>query len=470
MNIKHNDIVIDPEQPFKNDALKRENYAKILSRIISTYADGFVLAINNEWGTGKTTFVKMWQQQMINDGFQTLYFNAWENDFEPNPLIALVAELKNLIKPQTKEEFKSLLQKGAVITKNVLPHLVKALAARYVDTEVLLNAIEDTTKGATEILNDEIKEYAAKKNGLKEFRASLSKFVEATKGDKPIVFIIDELDRCRPNYAVELLEQVKHFFSVPGIVFVLSIDKVQLGHAVRGVYGNDRIDADEYLRRFIDIEYSIPNPDTKLFCKYLYNYFDFQLFFFSENRNRHLQFRSDAETIITVSSSLFEKASLSLRQQEKIFAHVRLGLNFSTSNQYIFPSLYLVLIFIKTFYSDFYINMKLKKLSLEELIKGFYEVIPKGIHVDYSRYFIEVEASLTCMYYNYTINRASKSLITKNEVTGEEDSIVKSLIDKSENNGDFVQFIKMFIGSRDYSDVQIDYLFKKIDLISEVII
>ena len=89
--------------------------------------------------------------------------------------------------------------------------------------------------------------------------------MEATKGDKPIIFIIDELDRCRPSYAVELLEQVKHFFSVSGIVFVLSIDKVQLGHAVRGVYGNDRINADEYLRRFIDIEYSIPVPDKNYF-------------------------------------------------------------------------------------------------------------------------------------------------------------------------------------------------------------
>ena len=61
MNIKHNDIVIDKDHPFKNDALHREKYSNVLTSIISTYADGFVLAINNEWGTGKTTFVKMWQ-------------------------------------------------------------------------------------------------------------------------------------------------------------------------------------------------------------------------------------------------------------------------------------------------------------------------------------------------------------------------------------------------------------------------
>lgn len=71
------------------------------------------------------------------------------------------------------------------------------------------------------------------------------------------MFIIDELDRCRPRYAVEVLEQIKHLFSVPGIVFVLSIDKVQLGNAIRGFYGSDLIDADEYYKNQIytdDIE------------------------------------------------------------------------------------------------------------------------------------------------------------------------------------------------------------------------
>ena len=86
MNIKHNEIKIPSANPFVNCKLNREPYAKVLTEIVNSYADGFVLAINNDWGTGKTTFVKMWRQQLINEGFQTIYFNAWENDFNNNPL------------------------------------------------------------------------------------------------------------------------------------------------------------------------------------------------------------------------------------------------------------------------------------------------------------------------------------------------------------------------------------------------
>lgn len=469
MNIKHNDIVIDLNKPFKNDALKREKYAKILSGIVSTYADGFVLAINNEWGTGKTTFVKMWQQQLNIDGFQTLYFNAWENDFERNPLVALMGELKSLVKSDSKE-FKSLLKKGAVITKNILPHLLKAIASKYIDTEILVNAIEDASKSATEILSDEIKEYSEKKDGMKEFRESLSKLIETTKGNKPVVFIIDELDRCRPSYAVELLEQVKHFFSVAGIVFVLSIDKTQLGYAIKGAYGNDKINTDEYLRRFIDIEYSIPDPDTKAFCKYLSKYFDFESFFHSERRRRDFKdVWNDLELLITFSSALFEKAKVTLRQQEKIFAHIRLGLNLSDANEYIFPSLYLMLIFIKTFHEEFYLNMKLKKLKLEDLGKELLKIMPTGIQDDESKYFIEIEALMVCMYNNYYYNTNSRNLIKKDSKTNELNSIIGSAIDNSKNNDVFIEFINMFNNHHNYNFTKIDHLFKKIDLIAEVI-
>ena len=72
MNIKHHEIEIPTDTPFVNCKLNREPYAKVFTEIVSSYADGFVFAINNEWGTGKTTFAKMWKQQLNNEGFQTI--------------------------------------------------------------------------------------------------------------------------------------------------------------------------------------------------------------------------------------------------------------------------------------------------------------------------------------------------------------------------------------------------------------
>lgn len=167
----------------------------------------------------------------------------------------------------------------------------------------------------------QIQAYTTKKNSIKEFKDSLEKYVAESTDDRPVVFIIDEMDRCRPNYAVELLEQVKHLFNVKGIVFVLSIDKVQLGHAIRGVYGNDNINSDEYLRRFIDVEYSLPRPEKMAFINYLYGFFRFDEFFSKGERNRYRDFESDGRRFLEFSEVLFNENPLTLRQQEKILSH-----------------------------------------------------------------------------------------------------------------------------------------------------
>jgi len=239
--IRHKEIDIVAGSPFANCQLDRQQYANVLTSIVNTYADGFVLAINNKWGTGKTTFVKMWEQDLKDKNYQTVYFNAWENDFENNPLTALMGELKTLTKKTTEPEFKTVLKNAAVLSKHILPMVAKAIADRYIDTKGITEAIENITKGVTDIFENEVNEYAEKKKGIAEFRKSLSKFIADTNNGKPLIFIVDELDRCRPDYAVAILEQIKHFFSVPNIVFVLSIDKEQLGNAVRGVYGSEQI-------------------------------------------------------------------------------------------------------------------------------------------------------------------------------------------------------------------------------------
>lgn len=462
MKIKHDDILIDENNPFANCKLGREKYAGVLTNIVATYAEGFVLAINNEWGTGKTTFVKMWQQHLKNQKYQTLYFNAWENDFDSNPLIALMAELKTLKEGKTEEIFKSLVKKGAIISKNVLPALAKALAAKYIDTQILKDAIENTTKAVTEILDDEIKEYTSKKEGLQEFKTKLTEFVKETKGNKPIVFIIDELDRCRPNYAVEVLEQIKHFFSVKGIVFVLSIDKVQLGNAVRGFYGSDRINADEYLRRFIDLEYTMPEPDTKVFCEYLYDYFEFRSFFGTEFRTQQHQWNGEKNLLITIASKLFESANLTLRQQEKIFAHTRIVVNSFRNNAHVFPSILVSLIFIKTYHHEFYENIKSKSLELESLLDEFSKIIPANLSRDPKRYFIHLEANYLSMYNNSVAPEKRKDLVEWND-DHLNVPIIKSKIDDSSNNV-FVQYLIAFRNSMDFYDTTIEYFINKIDL------
>jgi hypothetical protein len=97
---------------------------------------------------------------------------------------------------------------------------------------------------------------------LFEFKQALSRLAECYCGNddkKPLVIFIDELDRCRPNFAIEVLEKAKHLFNVDNIIFVLATDKTQLGHSIRAVYGQG-LDINGYLRRFIDFDYLLPSP------------------------------------------------------------------------------------------------------------------------------------------------------------------------------------------------------------------
>lgn len=469
MSIKHYEIEIEVGNPFAKCKLDRRQYADVLTTIVSTYDDGFVLAINNKWGTGKTTFIRMWEQDLKDKGFQTVLFNAWENDFENNPLTALMGELKNLTKEEVNPNFESALKNAAIFTKNLAPVLVKAVVKKYIGED--FNDLSDgITKGIADVFEKDVNEYANKKKSIKEFKESLSKFIADTSKGKPVVFIVDELDRCRPDYAVSILEQIKHFFSIPNIVFVLSIDKEQLGHAVRGVYGSENIDADEYLRRFIDIEYSIPQPDTDRYCDYLYEYFKFDDFFKSEKRKSISELNRDGIQFIKSAKIILKNATISLRQQEKIFAHSRLVLRSFGENFYVIPSLFFLLIYLKVIDSDFYNKIGLRQLTILELQQEFINIIKfKNINEDESE-VLYLEAYLVHYYNNYkSISYNKNILYKKDEVSGKNKLLVSSLTDKTPEHSEFLHILEsLSSGRRDGSDLDITFLLNKIDLMEAI--
>lgn len=466
MKIRHNDIEPIQDDPFVNCKLGRKKHAEILTKIVNTYSEGFVLAINNKWGTGKTTFVKMWKQQLQNEGFQTLYFNSWENDFDTNPLVPLISEIKTLIKANDNESYRELLKKGAVLTKNLIPALVRAFAEKHIDSKIIIDFIDNSAKAATDILESEINQYTSKKKGLIEFRAELEKFISNNNNNKPVIFFIDELDRCRPNYSVEVLEQLKHFFSVKGIVFVLSIDKEQLGNAVKGLYGSEKLNSEEYLRRFIDLEYRIPDPSSKDICTYFYNYFHFDDFFESPNRFSFREFRYDKQDFIDFASVIFESEKFTLRQEEKLFAHTRLALNSFNHNQYTFPPLFFFLIFLRDKEPDFIKQISLRQLTLQEFTteiekQFFIKVLPKN-----TRMLLYLEALLLQFYFNFYKEFDRNLKLVSKDGSGEKD-ILNVNISSSINRTELIEIIVSF-DREGFGNVQLDFFLNKINLLDNI--
>lgn len=464
--IKHNEIEIIPGQPFFNCKLGRQKYATVLTKIVDSYPNGFVLAINNKWGTGKTTFIKMWEQELKDNDYQTVYFNAWENDFENNPLTALMGELKILTNKINEPKFKKALKNAAAISKHLVPTLIKALADNYINTDSFKNAIVDVAKGVADIFEKDVNDYSERKKSISEFRKSLSEFIAHTNQGKPLIFIVDELDRCRPNYAVSILEQIKHFFSVPNIVFVLSIDKIQLGNGIRGVYGSDRIDSDEYLRRFIDIEYSIPEPEKGLYHKYLYNYFDFTSFFSSAQRSEYRELISDENHFLAMAELLFDDSSVSLREQEKIFSLARLALRSFQVNEFVIPEAYLFLSYLKIIDNSLYHKIKFKRLSISELQDNLVPHLQSKITENNQRGLMWLEAYIVVFYSNSVFGSNNRRNLYEKE--GNTDKLKISSVINPNGREELLEILKSISIRRNGGEIPMEHLINKLDLMEEI--
>lgn len=261
INFKENDIEIEEEAPFKNDILEREEQIKNLTNLFDNIEGQFVFCINGPWGSGKTCFVKMWKYYLESHKYKTIYFNAWENDFSEDPFLPIVNEFMES-NAQGKSEFKKASKN---LLKILVPSAIKLATAGAIDcTDTVGQNIEDTISNlANSFIDEKFKEQKSKKKDIKKFKDELKKVVnydniQNGSGKNKFVFFIDELDRCKPTFAINLLERIKHIFDVEGIIFVVSIDKEQLGKTLSCVYGND-FDVNGYLARFFDFEYRLPN-------------------------------------------------------------------------------------------------------------------------------------------------------------------------------------------------------------------
>ena len=263
--IRPGDIEVLENDPFKNDLLDRKETAELLTDVVRSIEGPGVVAIDAAWGTGKTTFLKMWVQRLRNDKFTVIEFNAWKTDFANDPFLALSTELQNgLDGAETSSE---AMERFRECSKKVLQHGLPDVVRLVTSGLPVLGAVAGKiTEAAIETFTESrVSSYVETKEAVAAFNEALKEVaLETFSGSEslPLVVVIDELDRCRPTYAVELLETAKHLFSVDHVVFVLAINRRELSHSVRSLYGVG-FDADLYLRRFLDAEVRLPDPDLR---------------------------------------------------------------------------------------------------------------------------------------------------------------------------------------------------------------
>ncbi len=354
------ELEIPPENPYQHDALGRKPLIDFLANLIGRLEGPFVLALDSPWGTGKTTIVKMLQAELAANQFESVYFNAWKVDYVTDPLIALVSALDDirLTNNEAASKFRGHMKTAKEITSAVAKRTVvagvKAATLGILDIEKDIEKIAADVAGET--AGNLVDAFQKEKKALEKFRLEVEKAVKQlkTSGKKEsLVFFVDELDRCRPTFAIEMLERIKHLFDVSNIVFVLSIDKSQLEASTSAVYG-ERINAPEYLRRFIDVEYSLPLSTGKKFTQTLFARFNLDAVF----AGRNYQLNYEKAQLIDFFSLLADATTLSLRARERCITRLVIVMYQTSENQFLFPPLVTLLVVLRVSKPDLFAALR----------------------------------------------------------------------------------------------------------------
>jgi hypothetical protein len=242
------------------DDFNRVGIADNLIKLLISPVDISPMVIDGDWGTGKTEFC----QKLINkftaehENYQLVYVDAFQADHADDPLMTILAEVAALIPEGEKKE--GFMQKAIPVARYGIKTALKAVVSH-----VLKQEADEITDGVEEHLQDAankaidasvaavLKDHEKAKQNLIALQTTLAELAN----ESPIVIFIDELDRCRPDFAVHMLEVIKHTFDVENVKFVLVTNTRQLRAAINHSYGST-VDAQRYLDKFLKFSIKLP--------------------------------------------------------------------------------------------------------------------------------------------------------------------------------------------------------------------
>lgn len=235
------------------DILHREEYIEILKNIIDGVSAGkksSIFAIDGKWGIGKSFIIDKLNKEIDKSKYVVFNYNCWQYDYYEEPLVAIISNIQDNIQYCRKYYQKEFLKECRAN---------KGMAAVYSTGNSVLKKFTgvDLQKIGENALSIN-KEYD-KNNSFKKIIAELQKHLKHITDTMPIVFIIDELDRCMPEYAIKVLERIHHIFhGFKNVIVLLSVDRTQLDYSIKKIFG-DNTDIDGYLKKFVDFTIKIDN-------------------------------------------------------------------------------------------------------------------------------------------------------------------------------------------------------------------
>ena len=365
------------------DIFGRANLGRGLTNLVSSVVDPMVVAIDGQWGSGKTTFLKMWAGELRKSGFPVVYFDAFENDYVEDAFTAIASEIISLAEEKrkantriAKQFVKKAIDVGKVLLRSGLKIGVKAATIGALDATDFENAANEIAGEAENLTDKYLGEFLTKqrqqKDAIQGFRDALVELpallteqpaeAEANANAKPLIFIIDELDRCRPHFALEVLERIKHFFSVQNVHFVLGTHLDQLNNSVIVAYGPN-IDARTYLQKFIQLTFTLVDSAQHEHERIITKYVAYLV--------KAMEFKPDDHETVEYATRIIryvsERRDLSLRAVERIMSVLAIALSYTPRNYFRPPPILGGLCVLKVTAPELFVKAKRGTLEFAEV-------------------------------------------------------------------------------------------------------
>ncbi|HCU84864.1 KAP family P-loop NTPase fold protein [Methylophilus sp. UBA6697] len=306
---------------FADDLLELEAFSKRLEKFIDTehrfVEGGLVLALSSKYGTGKTTFLNMWRSALIAADDKkriVVSLNAWESDYLGDPLYSIVSALAHTFSEAGKDADK------VVEAAKDLGWFVTAIGSQVAEKFTGIKPVEagelaekkKQQRQEVVSISDAFSVFEKRKAAMTSLKKAIQDLIESST--PRVLFLVDELDRCRPDYAITYLETIKHIFDISGAVFILAADRKQLESSAKTAFGQD-LDFNEYYRKFVHREVTLPPISASAYQKIVDQYVNRYLVI---EGSRFCYMKLD-QTRVEEITDLIKKLQLTPRQIQEVF-------------------------------------------------------------------------------------------------------------------------------------------------------
>lgn len=333
-------MISQPEfDPWENDLLDYKSVGQTFGNLIASIDEAKVISIEAGFGRGKTFFRKAWAEDLRQRGEVVIEIDAQQSDHSGDPVISFIGALIGALPDKAKDRRQEVYEKGKkiagltartvlrVATRHAAEEIIETMTERTADKIDGLDALEDVvreigndmSKLAGDLIAGQMAAEQVRKKELPEQLHALHDALTAEVQTKRVVIIIDELDRCHPEYAIALLEAMKLVFDHPGFVFCLMINAEYLEKLAAHRFGTFT-EGEKYLDKFVDLRLKLPTTEKALRAATRY---------LAEQLPLEIPFGETAEFSLEkcaeVASDLAVSCEFSMRQIKRVLLRVELA-------------------------------------------------------------------------------------------------------------------------------------------------